>query len=34
MDEFGNGHADDSLEMVSENAIHSGEELRKRCPWR
>src|SRR5215468_6974266 len=30
MDEFGNGHADDSLEMVSENAIHSGEELRKR----
>src|SRR5690349_1887156 len=30
MNEFGNGHADDSLEMVSENAIHSGEELRKR----
>src|SRR4029434_3143751 len=30
MDEFGKGHADDSLEMVSENAIHNGEELRKR----
>src|SRR5262245_51352694 len=30
MDEFGIGHAHDSLEMVSENAIHSGEELRKR----
>jgi hypothetical protein len=30
MDEFGKRHADDSLEMVSENAIHSGEELRKR----
>lgn len=30
MDEFGKGHADDSLEMVSEGAIHSGEELRKR----
>src|SRR5215813_1889964 len=30
MNEFGKGHADDSLEMVSENAIHSGEELRKR----
>ena len=30
MDEFGKGHADGSLEMVSENAIHSGEELRKR----
>ena len=29
-DEFGKGHADDSIEMVSENAIHSGEELRKR----
>src|SRR5499426_3497066 len=28
--EFGSGHADDSPEMVSENAIHSGEELRKR----
>jgi hypothetical protein len=30
MNEFGKEHADDSLEMVSENAIHSGEELRKR----
>jgi hypothetical protein len=30
MDEFGKGHAGDSVEMVSENAIHSGEELRKR----
>src|SRR5215468_11281717 len=30
MDEFGKERADDSLEMVSENAIHSGEELRKR----
>src|SRR5215471_15978941 len=30
MDEFGKRHADDSLEMVSENAMHSGEELRKR----
>src|SRR5262245_8354928 len=29
-DEFGKGHADDSIEMVSENAIHNGEELRKR----
>src|SRR5215475_6403442 len=29
-DEFGKRRADDSLEMVSENAIHSGEELRKR----
>src|SRR5262245_23458522 len=30
MDQFGKEHADDSLKMVSENAIHSGEELRKR----
>src|SRR5215467_1940058 len=30
MDEFGNRHADNSVQMVSENAIHSGEELRKR----
>jgi hypothetical protein len=30
MDEFGKERADDSPEMVSENAIHSGEELRKR----
>ena len=30
MEEFGKERADDSLEMVSENAIHSGEELRKR----
>src|SRR5690348_1786255 len=30
MDEFGKERADDSLEMVSENAIHSGEQLRKR----
>src|SRR5215467_5575803 len=30
MDEFGKGHAGDSVEMVPENAIHSGEELRKR----
>jgi len=30
MEEFGKERADDSPEMVSENAIHSGEELRKR----
>jgi len=30
MNEFGKEHADDSVEMVSENVIHSGEELRKR----
>jgi hypothetical protein len=30
MNEFGKERADDSLEMVSENAIHNGEELRKR----
>src|SRR5215470_4210492 len=30
MEEFGKERADDSREMVSENAIHSGEELRKR----
>lgn len=30
MDKFGKGHAGDSVDMVSENAIHSGEELRKR----
>jgi hypothetical protein len=30
MEEFGKERADDSLEMVSENAIHNGEELRKR----
>src|SRR5215510_6526531 len=30
MDRFGKGHAGDPVEMVSENAIHSGEELRKR----
>ncbi|HKF26145.1 MAG TPA: hypothetical protein VKB24_09220, partial [Candidatus Acidoferrum sp.] len=30
MDEFGKAHAGDSLEMVPENAIHNGEELRKR----
>src|SRR5215469_16430448 len=30
MDEFGKAHADESLEMVPENAIHSSDELRKR----
>jgi hypothetical protein len=30
MEEFGKERADDSPEMISENAIHSGEELRKR----
>src|SRR5262247_4847274 len=30
MDEFGKGHAGDSVEMVPESAIHSGEELSKR----